>query len=88
LEIRDRANGLLDRDVGIQAAGAIAVDVLQAETGQGVTEIPHGERPSIDAEPAAVQAAQRAELYRDQRLVAPVPQPWIVAIFSASSAGP
>ena len=74
-EVRDRADGVLDGDGRIEPAGPIDVDVIDAETGQGVAEeVLHRRRPRVDAEPAAVGAAQRAELDRQQRLVAPVPQ--------------
>ena len=60
---------------GIEAAGTIDVDVIHAEPRQRVRqEVLHRGRPRVDAEPAAVRAAQRAELHREQRLVAAIPQ--------------
>src|SRR6185295_13573379 len=71
----DRAHGLLNRDVRIEARGPIDVDVIQPEAREAVGQkILHGRRPRVDAEPAAIRTAQRAELDRHQGLVPAIPQ--------------
>ena len=72
-EIGDRANRLFDRDGGIQAAGPIDVDVIDAQPRERVPEkVLHRGGPRVHADPASVRAAQGAELHREQRLIATI----------------
>jgi len=74
-QISNHADDLFDGDGGIQAGWAIDVDVIHAEPRQRVREkVLHGRRPRVDAQPASVWAAQDAELHREERTVAAVPQ--------------
>ena len=52
---------------GIEARRAVDVDVVDAEAGEAVgEEVLHRGGARVEAEPAAVRAAQRAELHREQ----------------------
>ncbi len=66
-QLGDRADGLLDRHVGVQARRAVDVDVVDAEARERVGErgLDRG-RARVVAEPRAVGAALRAELDAQQ----------------------
>ena len=65
----DGADGLLDRHGRVEPGEAVDVDVVGAEPAQGVGQgVLHRGRAAVDAEPAAVGAAQGAELHADRDL--------------------
>jgi hypothetical protein len=70
-ELRDRAHGLLDRHVGVQARRAVDVDVVRAEPGERVGEEGlHGRRARVVAEPGTGGVALAAELDAEPDVVA------------------
>ena len=73
--LRDRADGVLDRDARVDTAGSIDVDVAHAEpfetVGEGGLD---GRGAEIEAQPRAVGAAQGAELDRQQGLPRTLPK--------------
>ena len=65
----DRADRLLDRHLGVEAAEPVDVDVVGAEPAQRVgEEVLHRDRAAVDADPAAAGIAQDAELDADHGL--------------------
>ncbi len=70
-QLRDRADGLLDRNPGIDARRPIDVDVVAAEAAERVgEEVRDRGGPAIASAPAAVRAAERAELDADHDVLA------------------
>lgn len=69
-EFGDGADGLLDRDVGVEPGDAVDVDVVDAEALEGVRgEVLHGGRAAVVPAPGAVGVAQGAELHADPGLL-------------------
>jgi len=69
---RDGAHGLLDGHTGIEARGAVHVDVVRAEWRERVgEEVLHRRGARVEAAPGAVGATQRAELHAELRLMTP-----------------
>ena len=69
--VGDRADGLLDRDRGIEARRTVDVDVVDAEARQAVgEEVLRRGGARVEAEVGAVGAAQGAELHAEQGPVA------------------
>ena len=74
-QVGDRADRVFDRHRRIEPRRAVDVDVIDAEPRQAVREeVLHRGGARVEAEPAAVGAAQGAELHREQGLVAPAAQ--------------
>ena len=70
-ELRDRADRLLDRDVGEDAAGPVDVDVVGAEPAKRVgEEVLHRRRAQVVADDAAVGPAHEPELDAEHDLLA------------------
>ena len=70
-QLRDRADRLLDRDVGEDAPGPVDVDVVGAEPAQRVgEEVLDRGRAQVVADDPAVGAAHEPELDADDRLLA------------------
>lgn len=62
-KLGDRAHGLLDRHLRIDASGPVDVDVIRAEARQRVAErVLNRCGPSVDAEDLTAGAAEHAEL--------------------------
>ena len=67
-EVRKRAHGVFDGNRRIEPSRPIDVDVVDAEADEQVPqEVLDRRRPGVDAKPAPVRRAQRAELHRQQR---------------------
>ena len=72
-QVGDRADGVLDRHLRIEARRPVDVDVAAPEPGQAVADrVLDRDRAGVEAEPGAIGAAQRAELDAEQRAVAPI----------------
>ena len=70
-ELGHRADGLLDRDGGVDAVLVVEVEVVDAEALEGgVAGGPHVVGRAVDADPAAVGVALVAELRGELDLVA------------------
>jgi hypothetical protein len=70
-ELGDRADRLLDRHVGVQARGAVDVDVVDAEAGQRVGQRGLDRRwAGVVAQPRHVRPPLGAELHAEQVVVA------------------
>ena len=70
-QVGDRADGLLDRDSGVDASEPVDVDVVGAEPRERVGEEGlDGRGSAVDADPAPGGVAQGAELDADRDLIA------------------
>jgi len=68
--VGDGAHRVLDGDSRVEPGRAVDVHVVHPEAGEAVgEEILHRRRAGVEAQPAAVRGAQRAEFHRKQRLV-------------------
>src|SRR5262245_57586035 len=74
-ELGQAAGRFFDRDVRIEPARPVDVEVIDAERLQRVAEeVPRRGRTRVHAEPVAIRAAQGPELDREERLPGPVAQ--------------
>jgi hypothetical protein len=70
-QLGDRADGLLDRDVGVDPAEPVDVDVVRVESSQGVPErVLDRLRAAVDPEDLSAGCAQQAELDAQEHVLA------------------